>query len=131
MFIREISIAGILRLQGAVFLLAVLAGPAAAGEYVEASIESKIVPGPIEFAVLLPDGYDDSADPYPLLLNLHGGGGNRNVLRGEQPIFEEMWQEESLLKLVIVTPSVTPRCFYMDYRDLRCQNAGHGRQPTE
>ena len=69
-----------------------------AGEYIESSIESDIVPGPVEFAVLLPDGYDESVDPYPLLLNLHGGGGNRNVLRRQKPIFEEMWQDETLLR---------------------------------
>ena len=39
-------------------------------EYVESSIESDIVPGPVEYAVLLPNEYDKSGDPYPLLLNL-------------------------------------------------------------
>ena len=91
--------------------------PALAAEYIEASVDSQIVPGPVEFAVLLPDGYDQSGDPYPLLLNLHGGRGSRDVLKRQRPIFEQMWQDGSLAKMVVVTPSVTPRCFYMDYRD--------------
>ena len=86
-------------------------------EYVESSVDSEIVPGPVEFAVLLPDGYEEASAPYPLLFNLHGGGGNRNVLRRGRPIFERMWNEGSLSRMVVVTPSVTPRCFYMDYRD--------------
>ena len=40
----------------AAFLLVLSCSPAFAAEYIESTIESDIVPGPVEFAVLLPDG---------------------------------------------------------------------------
>lgn len=98
---------------GMLFLCCVLP----ASEYIETSVESDIVPSPVQFAVLLPDGYDKTAEPYPLLLNLHGGGGSRDYLKQVRPIYDEMWREGALSKMVVVTPSVTPRCFYMDYKD--------------
>lgn len=39
------------------------------------------------------------------------------MLRRQKPIFEEMWVNETLKKLVVVTPLFTPRWFYMNYRD--------------
>ena len=82
------------------------------------SLESELVPSPVEYYALLPPGYDDLEEPVPLVLNLHGGGGSRDVLGvRQQPIFVGMWEAGTLPPMVIVTPSVTRRCFYMDYRD--------------
>jgi S-formylglutathione hydrolase len=93
------------------------AAPVAASELVGAEVESEIVPSPVEYYALLPPGYADASEPLPLVLNLHGGGGNRDVLKRQVPIFEGMWEKGELPPMVIVTPSVTARGFYMDYRD--------------
>src|SRR5205823_3493124 len=74
------------------------------------------IPAPVEFAVLLPDGYDTAQTPFPLLLFLHGGNGDRSFLTRMRPVIEEMWQAGTLPKMVLVTPSAG-RSFYMDYKD--------------
>ena len=83
---------------------------------VEAKVESTLVPGPVEYAVLLPDGYDAAPAPFPLLLLLHGGYGDRSALAKRRPIIDEMWKAGRLPRMVIATPSVG-RSFYMDYKD--------------
>ena len=83
----------------------------------EGKVASDLVPETVEYYALVPPGYEESSDPLPLVLNLHGGGGSRDVLARQVPIFVEMWANGELPPMVIVTPSVTPRCFYMDYRD--------------
>jgi len=96
-------------------------GPAApaqeASRLIEAEMASDLVPSPVPYLVLLPPGYDPSGPPIPLLYNLHGGGGDRTVLSRLKPVYDGMWAEGKLPPMVVVCPSVTPRCFYMDYRD--------------
>jgi acetyl esterase/lipase len=58
----------------AFFSLAVL--PLSATDLVEADFKTSLIPNPVPYAVLLPDGYKDGA-PLPLLIYLHGGGGDR------------------------------------------------------
>jgi S-formylglutathione hydrolase len=94
-----------------------LAFPVAAGELVDGSVESDLVPSPVEYYALLPPGYADATEPYPLVLNLHGGGGDRDVLKRQVPMFDEMWASGDLPPMVIVTPSVTERGFYMNFKD--------------
>jgi len=89
---------------------------ATASQLVEAKIESKLVPSPLEYNVLLPDGYETAKDPVPLLLFLHGGGGDRSFLARMRGIIDDMWKAGTLPKMVIVTPSAS-RSFYMDYKD--------------
>lgn len=89
--------------------------PAAATELIEAELKSDLVPKPVPYAVLLPDGFKAS-DALPLLLVLHGGGGDRRYLSQVRPFIEELWQSGKLPKMVVATPSVTARCFYMDYK---------------
>jgi S-formylglutathione hydrolase len=96
---------------------AFLTGSVAASELVAAEVESDLVPSPVEYFVLLPDGYEDAAEPYPLVLNLHGGGGDRNVIKRQVPMFDEMWEKGELPPMVIAMASVTARGFYMDYQD--------------
>jgi S-formylglutathione hydrolase len=76
---------------------------------------SEIVPSPVAYAVLLPDGAN--LDDLPLVLDLHGGGGNRDRLRREQPLFDALWKSGTIPPMVIVMPSVTERGFYMDFKD--------------
>jgi S-formylglutathione hydrolase len=89
---------------------------AEASQMVESRIETRLVPGPVEFNVLLPDGYDSIKEPLPLLLFLHGGGGDRRFLTRLRPAIDELWKAGTLPPMVIVTPSAA-RSFYMDYKD--------------
>jgi S-formylglutathione hydrolase len=88
-----------------------------ATELKEAELTSNLIPRPVPYAVLLPDGYQADGAPLPLLLLLHGGGGDRKYLASMRPSIEELWKAGKLPKMVVATPSVTSRCFYMDYRD--------------
>ena len=83
---------------------------------IEASFDCEIVPGPVEYAALLPKGYEGESE-YPLLYFLHGGGGDRNFLTNLRPVVDRLWDEERLPELIAVTPSVRERCFYMDFKD--------------
>jgi S-formylglutathione hydrolase len=65
---------------------------------------------------LLPDGNEAAKDPLPLLLFLHGGGGDRGFLTRMRSVFDEMWKAGTLPPIVVVTPSAA-RSFYMDYKD--------------
>lgn len=104
-------------LAGAALLLAgAMSIDGKASQLVESQIDSKLVPSPVEFNVLLPDGYDTIKEPLPLLLFLHGGGGDRNFLTRLRPTIDEMWKAGKLPRMVIVTPSAA-RSFYMDFKD--------------
>lgn len=84
---------------------------------VDGSFSSPLVPEEVEYYALLPPNYTDEQAEFPLVLNLHGGGGSREMLKRQQPRFTELWQEGDLRSMVIVSPSVAPRSFYMDYKD--------------
>lgn len=80
-------------------------------------IESKLVPSPIEYNVLLPKNYNTSNENYPLMVFLHGGGpNNQQHLRLTGPSIWDMWERETLPEMLVVTP-LCKRCFYMDYKD--------------
>lgn len=91
--------------------------PVGAARLIEAEVETDLVPSPVPYAVLVPDDYDASGEPLPLLYDLHGGGGDRSYLAKMRPIYQQLWQSGELPPMVVVTPSVTPRGLYMDYRD--------------
>ncbi len=99
--------------------LLVLAGFAHAGEsrILDLEMTGDLVPSPVRFSVLLPPDYEAAAAPLPLLLNLHGGGGNRDMLKAQRGIFDDVWKDASVPPMVVVMPSVTERGFYMDFRD--------------
>lgn len=87
-----------------------------ASQLVESKLDTKLVPGPVEYNVLLPDGYESVKEPLPLLFFLHGGGGDRSFLTRMRAAIDDMWKAGTLPKMVIVTPSAS-RSFYMDYKD--------------
>jgi S-formylglutathione hydrolase len=97
-------------------LICGLAGSVSASQLVDAKVETKLVPSPVEYAALLPDGYEAAKDQLPLLLFLHGGGGDKSFLGRMRPVFDELWKAGALPPMVVVTPSAA-RSFYMDYQD--------------
>ena len=81
------------------------------------TIHSKLVPGPVEVAILLPPTFAQHKQPHQLLLWLHGGGGSSAYLSRElRPVVEAAWARGDLPPLVVAVPSAR-RSFYMDYRD--------------
>jgi S-formylglutathione hydrolase len=102
-------------------LSAVLALAFAGAAHAQASrletieLPSKLVPSPVKVSVLLPAGYD-RGQGLPLLLMLHGGGGDNGCLTQMRPVIEAAWAAGELPPLVTATPDVG-RSLYMDYRD--------------
>jgi S-formylglutathione hydrolase len=88
-----------------------------ASELVLAETKSDLVPRPVPYAVLLPDGYQASAKPLPLLLVLHGGGLSRDEMIRTRSTYDELWQAGRLPKMIVAAPSTAPRGFYMDFKD--------------
>ncbi len=82
---------------------------------IKADLRCAEVPEPIEYAILRPN---DSSDPkLPLLYLLHGGGQSRDYLERVRPALEGAWSEGVLPPLLAVTPSITQRALYMNFRD--------------
>ena len=102
-------------------VIAALAWPlsvgAAESELRPGTFSSDLVPSPVAYYALLPPGYATDTEPLPLVLGLHGGGGSREGLARQKPIFDELWATGALPPMVIVMPSVTERSFYLDRRD--------------
>jgi S-formylglutathione hydrolase len=107
---------GFLLMCIALCIVGALSIDANASQLVESKIDTKLVPSPVEYNVLLPDGYETSKEPLPLLLFLHGGGGDRSFLTRMRATIDDLWKSGALPKMVIVTPSAS-RSFYMDYKD--------------
>lgn len=100
-------------------ILLTLAQPwslAMASQLIKAEVTSNIVPSPVQYAVIAPDGFEKMKD-LPLILNLHGGGGSRDRLVDQQPLWDRLWANEEIPPAIIVMPSVTARSFYMNYKD--------------
>lgn len=97
-------------------LTGLLASTAFCGQLVEGDLQTSFVPRAVPYAALLPDGHSKNIE-WPVLLLLHGGGGDRRYLSQMRPMIEELWKDGRLPKMVVATPSVTARCFYMDYKD--------------
>ncbi len=83
---------------------------------IESDFASRLVTKPVPYAVLLPDHFIKTEKPLPLLLMLHGGGGDRTELRRNRATIEALWQSGKLARMVVVAPSSTPRGFYMDQK---------------
>ena len=64
-------------------------------EIILETIESDLMPGQVDYAILLPPGYEESAEPLPLLVNMHGGGLDRNYLASQEvkALYEKLWEE--------------------------------------
>jgi S-formylglutathione hydrolase len=110
---------GLIKVAAVVGGLMAAAGPAAAldGKLTEVTIRSANVPGPVAVTIYTPPGYDPKrAEPYPLLIQLHGGGGSNKNMNRMAPLLEEAIKQGLVPPMVSVMPSAG-RSFYMDYRD--------------
>jgi len=83
---------------------------------VDGALSTDLVPKDLEYSVLLPEGYDDKGDPYPLMYFLHGGAQDRTLLSRIRPTIEGAWNSGALPPTVIVMPSAG-RSLYMDFKD--------------
>ncbi len=99
-----------------IILVGVPMAAAPQSRIVNATVETDAVPGPVEYAVLLPDGYSETSDPVPLVLLLHGGGGSRDWLSGQKSMIDPLWADGSLPPLVFAMPSAG-LSFYMNFKD--------------
>ena len=86
------------------------------GKLVTGALPTQLIPHPLAYTVLLPDGYDPAGAPLPLLLALHGGDGDHDFLQHQQPYIEKMWAAGTLPKMIVATPNAE-RSFYMDRKD--------------
>ena len=91
-----------------------------ASDYREATLDTTLVPSPLEYSVLRPGPAllaDDANDELPILLFLHGGGGDRTALKSSRQLFERAWRDGLLPPMVVATPSSTALSYYMDFHD--------------
>jgi S-formylglutathione hydrolase FrmB len=81
------------------------------------SVDTDMVPGPLEYNVLLPDGYASDREPYPLVLALAHGSGEKKLLLAHQPTFDRLWASGELPEMVVVMAEVRRHCGYVDSAD--------------
>ena len=87
-------------------------------EIIRESLQTELVEaGTVEYAVLLPDRYDSNGTDLPLLLMLHGAGGDREQIARFQPQIQAMWAARELPEMVVAVPSVATGSIYMDSYD--------------
>jgi S-formylglutathione hydrolase len=100
--------------------IAALIAPAAQaleGKLVNLRVETTNVPGPVDVAIYLPAGYDAKrAEAYPLIIQLHGGGGSSANMTAMAQTLEDGIKRGLVPPSVSVMPSAG-RSFYMNYRD--------------
>ena len=98
--------------------LLVAAALAQGSKIVQESLPTNLVAaGSVEYAVLLPDGYSQDGERLPLVLMLHGAGGDREQLARFESQIREMWSAGELPDLVVATPSVATGSIYLDSYD--------------
>src|SRR5690349_9226412 len=73
-------------------------------EVVLSQLSSLNLPDAVEYALVTPPNYNDSA-PLPLCIILMGGGGSRQSLIDCRPLFEAWWADGSLVPMIFATPS--------------------------
>lgn len=101
---------------GVFIVVMFFASYASAYEQVLAETPTTLVPSPVEYAVIAPDGYQKMQD-LPLVLNLHGGGGDRKGLLRQAEQWDALWKSGAIPPALVVMPSVTARGFYMNFKD--------------
>jgi S-formylglutathione hydrolase len=108
-----------------VVVIVVLAGLTTAAfpsELRQGTLESDLVPSPVRYSVILPDGYDGAEEPLPLLVLLHGGKSSNEELVSWKVAFDELWAEGRIFPVVVAmpntgTPTIEGRSEYVDFHD--------------
>ena len=99
-------------------LLCSLTAPAS--QIIRESLSTQLViAGAVDYGILLPDDYSAQGERLPLLLFLHGAGGDREQLVRFQEQVDEMWASGDLPKMAIVTPSIGTGSIYLDSYDAK------------
>lgn len=94
------------------------ASEARGSQIIRESLPTSLVSaGAVEYAMLLPDDYADAGERLPLLLLLHGAGGDREKIARIEPQISEMWASNDLPRMAVVTPSVAAGSIYLDSYD--------------
>jgi len=75
-------------------------------------IRSEIRGESVPVSVILPPNFSESDRDLPLLIHLHGGGGDRNTLIGISDLYTHMFSSEILPSMVVVSFSGGPGSFY-------------------
>src|SRR5262245_53850563 len=99
-------------------------GRALNGTLIETTVPTTNVPGPVPITYYLPKHYDAKrAEPYPLLIQLHGGGLSNKRMEdnpgqwvGTGVLLDQAIENGLVAPMVSVMPSAG-RAFYMNFRD--------------
>jgi S-formylglutathione hydrolase len=94
------------------------------GTFIEATVPSTNVPGPVPITYYLPKHYDAKrAEPYPLLIQLHGGGLSNKSMEsmttgeaGVGKLLDQAIENGLVAPMMSVMPSAG-RSFYLNFRD--------------
>ena len=71
-------------------------------------IESTIMGHQVEISVVLPPNFDSIKESLPLLISLHGGGGDRSFLLDSMHVWESLWENGDIPPMVMVSFSSGP-----------------------
>ena len=98
-------------------VLGAAAAPAQESVLSNHSVATDMVPGEARFDLLLPPAYDpERAEPYPLLLWLHGGSNGEGQLEGRlRPHLERAWEQGTIEPIVVVAP-ITGNSYFIDWK---------------
>lgn len=66
-------------------------------------IDANVMDTSVPASVILPPAFDLEGEPLPLLIHLHGGGGDRSFIIDHLPLWQEMWTAGELPPLVMVS----------------------------
>ncbi len=75
-------------------------------------VQSDVRGESVPVSVILPPNYREADKDLPLLIHLHGGGGDRNRLIGFSDLYTHMFNSEILPPMVVVSFSGGPGSFY-------------------
>lgn len=75
-------------------------------------VPSKVMGTDVPVSVILPSDFDRDGPALPLLINLHGGGGDRNTLIGLAPLYNHLFHDDLLPSLIVISFSSGPDSQY-------------------
>lgn len=83
---------------------------------VHSTFESSAMQTTVGYSVVLPPGYADSQERYPVVYWLHGGGGNESSSLSTARSWRELYEADAIRPVILVYPSAF-RSGYMDHHD--------------